>query len=479
MANPNRRAPELRLSENLEKFLSGSAAWDDQPPLAQWTSSGERTNTLTGALISMNDLKETTDCRRTGWNRLVVRGGVLRSLAVLALVQVATEAMPRAGAAEGGPQNVVYVESNAAAGNAILAYNRQSDGSLTPLAGSPFPTGGAGVGFSTNLGPYDSDGNIITNPAHTLLFAVNGGSDSIAVFQIASSGALTPVDGSPFPSGGSNPCGLGLAGNVLCVVNKDEDPNHPGQSLPNYTSFRVNPKGKLIPIPNATIYDENGSDPSQILIAPGGQLAFGADFLGGALRSFALDANGRLKSRAILPLPAAEFADTGAPPLPLGLAVHPTRPLLYVGFVTINRIGIYRYNASGSLNFIRSVPDSGKGVCWFLLNKSATRMYTSNTTDPGVSVYDLTQNPAEPVEIQKIVLNDAPGCNPGSYQIALDPTESFLHVVTQQFATTSTVEANALHVLKVGSDGKVTEVPSSPMLLPVPNMTRPQGMVAF
>jgi len=435
--------------------------------------------TLTGALISMNDLKEAADCRRPGWSRSVIRGGVLRSMAVLALVQVATEAMPRAGAAEGGPKNVVYVESNDAAGNAILAYNRQSDGSLTPLAGSPFSTGGAGVGFSTNLGPYDSDGNIIANPAHTLLFAVNGGSDSIAVFRIAASGALTPVDGSPFPSGGANPCGLGLAGNVLCVVNKDEDPNHPGEALPNYTSFRVTPQGRLIPIPNSTVYDENGSDPSQILIAPGGRLAFGADFLGGALRSFALDANGRLRPRAIMPLPAAEFADTGAPAWPLGLAVHPTRPLLYVGFVTINRIGIYRYDASGALNFIRSVPDSGKGVCWLLVNKNATRMYTSNTTDPGVSVYNLTQNPAEPVEIQKIVLNDAAGSNPGSYQIALDPTESFFHVVTQQFATTSTVAANALHVLKVGSDGKVTEVSSSPTLLPVPNMTRPQGVVAF
>jgi hypothetical protein len=40
---------------------------------------------------------------------------------------------------------------------------------------------------------------VIVNRDHTLLFAVNGGSDTIAVFHINGDGTLTPVDGSPFP----------------------------------------------------------------------------------------------------------------------------------------------------------------------------------------------------------------------------------------------------------------------------------------
>ncbi len=403
----------------------------------------------------------------------------LTKIAAAGLALVGIGPMMPVAAGNDGPKNVVYVESNDQHGNAILAYRRHADGSLTTLPGSPFKTGGTGVGPTFNLGPYDSDSEIITDPAHTFLFAVNGGSSSIAVFSIAASGALTPVAGSPFDSGGSNPVSLALRGNILCVVNKDEDPNHPGQSLPNYTSFRVTPRGALIPIPHSTVYDENGSDPSQILLSPGGQVGFGADFLGGALRSFALAPTGRLIPRAIIAPPAFEFADSGAPALPLGLAVHPTYPLLYVGFVTINRIGIYRYDALGGLHYLRSVPDSGKGVCWILLNKEATRMYTSNTVDPSISVYDLTHNPAEPVEIQKVNPNSIQGSNPGGYQIALDPTGSFFHLVTQQFAATSTSMANALHVFSVGGDGKLTEVASSPTLLPVPNLTRPQGVVAF
>lgn len=415
---------------------------------------------------------------RSGSTSPAARRPPTRLLAATLTTLAAIGATLPARGADGTARDVVYVESNDPNGNAILAYRRDGGGALTPLPGSPFATGGLGLSFGTALGPFDSDNEIVVDPAHRFLFAVNGGSDSIAVFRIAANGSLRPVDGSPFPSGGPNPVGLGLAGNILCVVNKGANPGHPGGALPNYTTFRVTTVGSLLPIPKSTVYDENGSDPTEALVAPGGNLVFGADFLGGALRSFGLAANGRLDARAVLPLPAAEYADSGAPPLPLGLAVHPTRPLLYVGFVTINRVGIYRYDPAGRLRFVRSVPNTGKGICWLLVNKAATRMYTSNTTDPSVSVYDL-KDPAEPVEIQKLNLNVVSGSNAGGYQIALDSTGGFFYVVTQQFATSSTPAANALHVFQVAGDGRLTEVESSPTVLPVPNQTRPQGVVAF
>src|SRR5205085_6618926 len=115
-------------------------------------------------------------------------------------------------ASDDPPSGVVYVESNIGTpgGNSILAFRRDSQGNLTPLPGSPFPTGGTGV-FDTSLqlGPFDSDQNIIANPEHSLLFAVNAGSNTIAVYRILSDGTLRPVDGSPFPSGGVNPVSVG------------------------------------------------------------------------------------------------------------------------------------------------------------------------------------------------------------------------------------------------------------------------------
>jgi 6-phosphogluconolactonase (cycloisomerase 2 family) len=394
-----------------------------------------------------------------------------------AALAVAAAAGLAAGPARAeGPTDVVYVESDDPAGNAILAFNRHDDGSLTPLPGSPFPTGGLGITPTFALGPFDSDQNVIINKDHTLLFAVNGGSDSIAVFRINPDGSLTPVDGSPFPSGGSNPVSVGLSGDdVLCVVNQDQDPGHPGRFLPNYTSFRVTERGRLIPVPHSTFFVDAGASPSQALVSPDGGVLFGAEFLGGLLRTFRIANNGRLVPGVAQPLPPAEFADTGAPPNPLGMAVHPRARLLYVDFVTINRVGVYRYNNKGDLQFLRSVPNSGRAACWALVNKAGTRLYTSNTGDSSISVYDIASDPTEPVEIQKVSLNTTGSC----FQFALDPAERFLHVVTQQASPKQDVTANGLNVLKVNADGTLTEVPSSPTRLPVPNLVRPQGVAAL
>jgi 6-phosphogluconolactonase (cycloisomerase 2 family) len=317
---------------------------------------------------------------------------------------------------------------------------------------------------------------VIVNDDHTLLFAVNGGSDSISVFHIRADGTLAPVAGSPFPSGGSNPVSVGLSGDdVLCVVNQDQDPGHPGRILPNYTSFRVTGEGRLIPIPHSTFFVAAGSSPSQALVSPDGGVLFGADFLGGLLRTFRIAHNGRLVPGAVLPLPPELFAGNGAPPNPLGLAVHPRRRLLYVDFVTINRIGVYHYNEEGGLRFLRSIPDSGMAPCWARVNRAGTRLYASNTADSSITVYNIAHDPAAPVEIQKVVLRTAGNC----FQFALDPTERFLHVVTQQSAPGQNVTANALNTLRVAADGTLTEVPSSPTHLPVPNLVRPQGVAAL
>ncbi len=373
---------------------------------------------------------------------------------------------------------VVYVQSNVstAPGNQILAYRRDPAGQLTPIAGSPFSTGGLGIAPSFNLGPYDSDQEIITNADQSLLYATNGGSNSIAVLKFKADGSLEPLNGSPFSSGGSNPVSLALSGDKMVVVNQDNDPGNPGQFLPSYSTLQVTAKGGLKPIPGAFFPVDLGSNPSQALIPEKHpSLVFGCDFLGGLLRSFQLSAQGELVPVSVQALPADEFGLSGAPPLPLGLWSHPKKPILYVGFVTINRIGVYKYNEFGHFQFLRTVPDTGNGVCWLRTNKAGTRLYASNTGDPSISVYDLSADPTEPVQIQKVVLKGMSNV----YQITLDPDEGFFYAVTQRNSADLPASANALHVLKVGVDGKLTEVASSPTLLPVPASSRPQGVLAF
>lgn len=417
-------------------------------------------------------------CEREKTARKSAKSHIFRAAAVVAIALVGVATPRPAPAQESHSHNIIYVESNDPSGNAIFAFSRSPTGRLAPLPGSPYSARGLGITPTFALGPFDSDQNVIVGNVgkHQFLFAVNGGSDTIAVFRINPDGSLTPVPGSPFPSGGSNPVSVGLTPDgILGVVNKDQDPGNPGQFLPNYTSFRVTSQGRLIPIPHSVITVDAGSSPSQALISPSGRLLFGADFMGGLVRSFHIAPSGRLVPADAVSPPAELFQPSGAPPFPLGLAAHPTHPLLYVGLVTINRLGVYHYDHGGGLRFVQSVPNSGTAICWLLVNKNATRLYTSNTGDPSISVYDLTRDPSTPVEIQKVVLRSTGNC----FQFALDSSEQFLHVVTQQSAATQDVSANAINVLKVDHNGMLTEVPGSPTLLPVPNLVRPQGVAAL
>jgi hypothetical protein len=178
--------------------------------------------------------------------------------------------------ASAAPAEVIYLESNSTSGNSIFAF--QFDFTSSPTLMTTTPAGGIGVFDPTfALGPFDSDQNLIENAAGSLLFAVNSGSNTIAVFSIQKDGSLTPVSGSPFPSGGSDPVSVGLKEDTLVVVNKNQDPTQNSSlQLPNYTTFNVAPDGRLVPIPQSTVTVAYGSSPSQALIASQGNTIFGA-----------------------------------------------------------------------------------------------------------------------------------------------------------------------------------------------------------
>jgi hypothetical protein len=91
----------------------------------------------------------------------------------------------RPGNDDGG--KIVYLETNDFHdnANAILAYRQKVDGTLTPLPGSPFLTHGAGLANPKQvLGPDDTDDPVVISSDGRFLFAVNGGSNTVAVFSI-------------------------------------------------------------------------------------------------------------------------------------------------------------------------------------------------------------------------------------------------------------------------------------------------------
>lgn len=350
-----------------------------------------------------------------------------------------------------------------------------------PIPGSPFLTGGAGTQYAgLNIGPQDSDQDLITNREGTLLFAVNSGSDSVAVLRIGRDGALAPIPGSPFPSGGNNPVSLDLVGDTLLIANKSGDFGRPSTILPNYTTLHVQGDGTLVPFRD-TANDTShrfpsavsvavGSSPAQIHGLPWTNLALGIDFLGGLIQRFQFDNHGGLHQLSPLALPASEFTDTATPRLPLGLWQHPYEHLLYVGLVTANKLGVYRYTPNGNLTFLRAVPNSGAALCWIRTNRAGTRLYTSDTGTNSIGVYDLS-DPETPVEIQNFVLADTGNV----LQFSLSSDEGSLYALsTRGDASIPEGQGNELHTLTIARDGRLTEA-VAPTLIAEPNDTRPRA----
>src|SRR3954462_14434722 len=170
----------------------------------------------------------------------------LALLAGLILAIVASSA----GGAQPNFDGTVYIESNghAAGSNSILSF-RYTAGALRPLDVREYLTGGRGSHDLSNAGVLDAEQQIVTNADRTLLFAANTGSDTIAVSHIADDGTLDPVAGSPFPSGGKAPASVGVSGDELFVANKAQDGVRSlSRTKASYATFPIEADGSLTAI---------------------------------------------------------------------------------------------------------------------------------------------------------------------------------------------------------------------------------------
>jgi 6-phosphogluconolactonase len=410
-------------------------------------------------------------------------------------------------------RNVAYVQSNnpVSGKNAILAYRRDpTTGNLTPLAGGGvFLTGGTGyLNVDDRIGPDDSDQEVVVSKDRKFLFTVNQGSNTVTTFRIAADGSLTRIG--VVDSNGKQPVSVGIVNkSTLIVVNKgDQNPGGSGgTSKPNYTSFRVAADGTLSKVVNSRVEVGAGASPTQALVSRDGKFVFGDNFLarefdppagfpsdlvppfGSELESFKLDANLKLQRNA----PAQPSQLPGvADKFILNMQAHPTHNVVYAGFVVGNKLGVYKYNAAGVLQFVKAVGTAGQGLCWIVISPDGKRLYGTNFSSDSVSVFDIS-DPLNPVEIQDVPLklrNPHPSDQPSpaqfdtvAFQLSIDPEGKHVYVVNhEQTSDNRSTTGNAVHVLTVGANGTLTENAASPVVLTpplVPFNAHPMGVVAI
>ncbi len=377
--------------------------------------------------------------------------------------------------------------------NAVIAYKQNSQGQVKQIG--TFSTGGTGVANPQGLlGPDDSDKEVIASPDGRLLFAVNQGSNSIAVFRVNPSGSLALVNHQAVSSGGTEPVSLSIGNGRLYVVNRgDEVQGQAGAIAPTITVFNIRSNGVLTQDWAATTSLPVGLSPSQLLISSTSRLAFLDTFTPPPLNNVT-DANEVVPYQiagdgALIPVSSGGIGAPVSPPLLLGLSQHPTQSIIYAGLTGASQVGVFAFDGAGNLKLAGTVPVQGNGPCWTLVSANGQFLYTVDTGTNSVGVFSLA-NPMHPVQIQEFVLGgpqnsagDATAARETTdFEFALDPSGKTLYVIDHQTdAAGSFPQGNALHVLSVASDGMLSESSSSPLFLPpdIPAGADPQGIAVI
>src|SRR5436190_17613702 len=144
-------------------------------------------------------------------NRLVRFAG--RAAGAAALVTTLIAGTAGSALAAGSPAvGHVYVNNNSAGRNTVAGFERHADGSLTPIAGSPFDAGGAGTGSA-----FGSAGGLQESADGRYLLATDPASNDISVLRIKPNGSLQLAEVQD--SNGTTPTSIAVHGSLVYVAN--------------------------------------------------------------------------------------------------------------------------------------------------------------------------------------------------------------------------------------------------------------------
>jgi len=286
-------------------------------------------------------------------------GPAVAAAAVGAAVAVAT---PFAGPAfasttgsafgSGGASHAVFVQTDNTSGNQVVAYHRAPDGTLR-RAGT-YATGGlGGILAGSVVDHLASQGSLTYDPWHSLLYAVNAGSDTVSVFAVSGDRlALRQV----VSSGGSFPVSVAVHGDLVYVVNALG-----GGFLEGYRVFG----GFLVPIPGSgrslglvpvTGSQQFTNTPGQVAFTPdGGQLVVTTKMNGNDIDVFGVRSDGTLSDGPVV------NSEPGTVPFAISFDSFGNLVIAEAG---PNALATFSVAGSGTVSLLDSVPTGQSATCW-------------------------------------------------------------------------------------------------------------------
>lgn len=347
---------------------------------------------------------------------------MIRSIRVavlaLGLMSATTVAMAAGGS------GAVYVITNAAAGNAVLAYDRGPDGTLTPVGSTGTGGNGAGAGLM-------SQGAVIVSDDQRFVFAVNAGSNSVSALRIAAEG-LQLIDVAP--SGGTRPISLTYHRGLLYVLNSGT-PN-------NVSGLTVDRKGKLSPIAGSTrSLSGPSTNPAQVGFSDDGAALIVTERAGNLLDLIEIDGDGHPSFQTIIP---------SSGPTPYGFAVDKRNTLFVSEAGAGGGASSYRITDTPDLIPVSSMVMTGqRAACWAVVTKNGKFGYVTNAGTGNISGFAIGHDGAATL-LNEDGVTATTGGNPSDVAISHDGQYLYARVAA----------LNAIAVFRIEADGALTLLPS-------------------
>ena len=315
----------------------------------------------------------------------------------------------------------VYVQTNDAERNEVIAFDRGGDGRLS-LLGS-YDTGGRGTG-KPHLA---SQSSVVLSDDSSRLLVANAGSHEISLFVVEPDGLRLA---GRVASGGSAPTSVAVRGDLVYVLNN---------GTPSISGFRLEDDGlKLL---DGSSHELGGdADPAQIAFSPDGRTIVVTERGTNSITAFAVDERGfageaeTIRSSGATPY-GFDFADG---------AVVVTEA--FGGEIGKAAASSYALAGPGRLEPVSaSVADTRSEVCWAVATRDGRFVYVTNFGDGTISSYTVEQGGG--LELLEAVAGSTGLGSPGIRDEGLSRDGRFLYAI----------DANAQRVFgwNVGDDGRL------------------------
>jgi 6-phosphogluconolactonase len=351
---------------------------------------------------------------------------------LLTIVMAAAAISPTLGLAQSNPRaGAVFVMTNAANKNEVIAYKRAANGSLTEA--DRYDTEGRGSGGTTD--PLESQGSLTLSQDHSLLFAANAGSGNISVFSVHGA-ELTFLN--KVASGGSEPVAVTEHQNLVYVLNTG--------GAGSVVAFTLDFGGQLKQIKNSTAFlTATTTGGASLAVSPDGQFLAVTERVANNIDTFRIQPDGTLAPIVVNANPAAGTFSLSF--TPNGVAI-----VSETGAATATNgsaISSYSIQPNGKLTPItQSLPTDAAGNCWQAITPNGKFVYTSNSGSDSISGFAIGKGGVLTPIGGTIVGNNPQGSH--NVDIAVTADGNFVYTINSQ--------TGAIGSFRIEQDGALTSL---------------------